>query len=213
MVTHYYFKPPKRYKVGPYYFSKIELRDLAKAWVAISLAFAILFTGGNLFNLMFVLAFIASGFTVGLGFLLHELGHKVVAQRYGCITEFRSFDHMLVIAVIVAFLGFVFAAPGAVLIGGRKVSKKENGKISTAGPLMNIVLALVFLMLSFVVGSVIGIVMYYGFMINSLLALFNMLPFPNFDGVKVYHWNKAVYFVMLVFSIILMISAYSFSIL
>lgn len=42
-----------------------------------------------------------------------------------------------------------------------------------------------------------------GMMINFWLGLFNMLPFPMFDGFKVFIWNKAVYAVFFVLSIAL----------
>ena len=78
-----------------------------------------------------------------MAFLLHELGHKLVAQKYGCQAEFRSFDQMLILAVIMSFFGFILAAPGAVLIQGR-VSRKQNGIISATGPGVNLSLAVMF---------------------------------------------------------------------
>jgi len=47
---------------------------------------------GLKFNISFIIALFISLFTLGIGFLLHELAHKFVAQRYGCFAEFRSFD-------------------------------------------------------------------------------------------------------------------------
>jgi len=124
---------------------------------------------------------------------LHELGHKIVAQRYGCFAEFRSFDQMLILAVLMSFFGFVFAAPGAVMING-PVGVRRNGKISAAGPVVNLILAIAFLwvLLMQPVG-ILKVIAFYGFFINSWLALFNMLPFWNFDGKKVLRWNKKVY--------------------
>ena len=105
-------------------FSDIEKQHLMKAWIAVSLAFAILM--GNIFSAEFIIYFVISLVTVGLGFLLHEMAHKFVAQRYGCWAEFRADDRMLMFAVLSAFLGFVFAAPGAVFIHGF-VSREKNG--------------------------------------------------------------------------------------
>src|SRR3989344_1749993 len=100
--------------------SKEEIRDLIKAWIAISIAFAIALNNpfDNPLNLFFQNLIVAA-IAVGFGFLLHELAHKVVAQRYGCWAEFRSWDLMLLVAIALAFFaGFVFAAPGAVFISG-----------------------------------------------------------------------------------------------
>jgi Zn-dependent protease len=189
-------------------FSKIELQDLAKAWIAISVAFAIVLSGG-LLSEMFFMNIILAAVTVGIGFLLHELGHKIVAQRYGCFAEFRADNFMLMIAVLTSFLGVIFAAPGAVMIAGR-VSKERNGKISVAGPLVNIVLALLFLPLPFIFQNgflySIGV---FGFFVNSWLALFNLLPFWILDGKKVLAWSKPVYFVTLAIAIGLLFLGYT----
>ncbi len=183
-------------------FSQQELRDLLKAWLAISLAFAIVISGFSL-SARFLYSFILAGLTVGIGFLMHELAHKFVAQRYHCWAEFRSFDQMLFLAIAMSFFGFVFAAPGAVMISGH-VTKDRNGRISAAGPLTNYAFALLFLLLALIplhplLQNIVG----YGFMINSWLGLFNMIPFGNFDGVKILSWNKGIYASMVAAGIIL----------
>lgn len=183
------------------HFSEEELKDLGKAWVAITIAFAIVLSGNVMHALPSFL--VISAIAVGFGFLFHELGHKVVAQRYGCFAEFRSFDFMLVLAFIMSFFGFVFAAPGAVMIRGY-VNNERNGKISVAGPLVNLVMAFGFLFVKFltVPGSFINTIAYYGFFINSFLALFNLLPFGNFDGAKVYRWSRGSWWSMIIVSFI-----------
>lgn len=153
-------------------FSNIEKKDLLKGWVGISLAFAILLTKNSGFA-SFLSSLLMSMFTVGLGFLLHELGHKYLAQNYNCWAEFRSFDFMILLAILMSFFGFIFAAPGAVMIHGN-LTKNKYGKISAMGPVINIILALVFLVLYYS-GFFRGLAL-NGFYINSLLAAFNMLP-------------------------------------
>ncbi len=193
---------PKQIYIGKLNTSEREIRDLIKAWAAISIAFAIVMRG--FVGLSFYQVFIVAAVTVGTGFLLHELGHKIVAQRYGCFAEFRSFDQMLFLAVAMSFFGFVFAAPGAVMISG-PVGVRRNGKISAAGPAVNLILAVIFLwFLSMTSGGILTIIAFYGFFINSWLALFNLLPFGNFDGKKILRWNKTVYGVMVGTALILM---------
>ena len=192
----------QKIRIGSFTSSRIEIRDIIKAWFIISLAFAILLRGSEL---QFSYIFIISALTVGIGFLFHELAHKITAQHYGCDAEFRSFDTMLILALIMSFFGFIIAAPGAVFISG-PVGRKRNGKISAAGPLMNLVLAFIFLIVLLVTtNKILLTISNYGFMINSWLALFNMLPFGNFDGVKVLKWNKVVYFSMVAVAFIFII--------
>src|SRR3989344_4595038 len=196
------------HRLGQLKFSDIEIQDLFKAWVALSVAFAILI-GGNIFSISFLYNFLLSAFTVGIGFLLHELGHKYVAQKYGCFAEFRSFDTMLVVAIAMSFVGFIFAAPGAVMISGH-VDRARNGRISLAGPLMSLALACLFILILWlqvfdfkIMLSILKttqtyslpwghMVSYIGAKINAFIALFNLLPIAILDGKKIYQWNKAI---------------------
>jgi|TARA_Y100000034_G_scaffold122327_1_gene167632 Zn-dependent protease len=176
-------------------FSEKEINDLLKAWIAISLAFAILLNQGNIMSESFSKTLIMSSITVGTAFLLHELGHKFVAQKYHFWAEFRAFNGMLILAILMSFLGFIFIAPGAVMIHGHFMTREKNGKISAAGPLVNFILAVLFVGL-----LALGInnqLTNYGAFINSLIGLFNMLPFWNIDGKKILNWSKPVYFSMI----------------
>ncbi|MFB6291793.1 MAG: site-2 protease family protein [Candidatus Nanohaloarchaea archaeon] len=163
-----------------------ELRDLAAAWVVLSVAF-----GNLLGGISFRPVAISFG-TVGLGFLLHELAHKVVAQRYGLWAEFRADYSMLFFAFALSFAGFIFAAPGAVYSRGERTGRQQMW-ISAAGPAVNIVLAAMFF---FVPGEA-G---FYGFQINSWLALFNLIPFGGLDGESIYRYSKPVFAVLAVVS-------------
>ncbi len=183
---------PKQIKIGNISTSEFEIKDLLKAWIAVSAAFAIALAG-PVFSTGLYTKFIIASLTVGVGFLLHEMGHKIMAQKYGCFAEFRSFDSMLILAIAMSFFGFIFAAPGAVMISGR-VSASKNGKISAAGPLVNLALASLFLAALFIqMPKLFHDIASYGFLINTWLALFNMLPFWLFDGRKIMRWNKLAY--------------------
>jgi|SRR3989338_7036854 len=169
-------------------FSKDELKDFVKAWLAVSVAFSIMYFGIS-FDNKFLINFLIIALIVGSAFVLHELAHKFMAIKYGYFAEFRSFDKMLLIGIALSFFGFIFLAPGAVFISGN-ITNDKNGKISLAGPLTNVILALIFLFIGGYIGA-------FGFKINSWLALFNMLPFFGLDGSKVYVWNKVVYFLVI----------------
>src|SRR3989338_5858843 len=176
--------------------SKEEIIDITKAWIAISVAFAFVLKDPST---SFIESAVISAIAVGLGFLLHELSHKILAQHYGCWAEFRSWDLMLVVAVLLAAVfGFVF-------ISGL-VGISRNGRISVAGPIMNLVLAVIFftLLITFPSG-LIGKVSQYGMSINTWLAVFNLLPFGPLDGKKVLAWNKTVYFAVIGIAILMML--------
>ena len=192
-------------------FSHVEIQHLLRAWVVISLAFAILNSRGFSLTPGFFFAAAISAVTVGVGFLLHELMHKYFAQKYGCRAEFRAFDFMLLVAFVMSFFGFVFAAPGGVFIQGN-VNNARSGRISAAGPLTNIVLAAAFIGLGFFSGTVYQPLLHqiagYGASINAWLAVFNMLPLMGLDGSKVLRWNMKVYVTLLVISLALMVATF-----
>lgn len=181
--------------------SNKEFKDLFIAWIMISFAFAISqtvdkgITFESFFSLNFLQFMIISAVTVGLAFLLHELAHKVVAQRYKCWAEFRADLTMLGIGVLMSFLGVVFIAPGAVMIFGN-IDYKQNGKISLAGPLTNVILAIILAPLLFMhfTSTLLTSIIDSGYLINAWLALFNMIPLWNFDGAKIYAWNRKIFY-------------------
>lgn len=187
-------------------YSKQELKELLLAWITIAVAFTIVLYQTKLSDNIitsYLLLFLLSLVTVGIGFLLHELGHKFLAQKYGLIAEFRAFKGMLLLTIIISFLGFVFAAPGAVFIHG-KIDKKKNGKISLMGPAVNLVLAGIFLIILLTTTGFLGRIGGFGLKINAWLAIFNMIPLWNFDGKKVWDWNKLVWGLVVIIGIVLL---------
>ena len=189
-------------ELGGVQFYARELRDLTVAWIALGVAFSVFFLqylgipilpypAEALSSPLFVRLFLISLTTVGVGFLLHELAHKVVAVRFGQVAAFRADYPMLALAVGAAFAGFIFAAPGAVHHQGY-ITERENGLIAVAGPVMNVLLVAVFLPLAFLDGLV-GQAGQLGVIINAFLAAFNMIPFGPLDGRKVVSWSKIVF--------------------
>lgn len=172
-----------------------ETKELIKAWLAISIAFGILIyrSGEPLYS-----SIIIAAVTVGLGFVVHEISHRHFARKFGKHAEFRANNGMLIIAILMSFFGFIISAPGAVIISGF-VSKRQGGIIASSGPTANLLLAIIFLPLVFVIPTI----AYYGLMINAWLALFNIIPFRGFDGHKILDWNKPVYFLILGIAIIM----------
>ena len=180
-------------------FSKPEIIDLLKSWLAVSLIFTIALAGfkGAVSAFPFIVL------TAGIGFLFHELGHKFVAQRNGCLANFQANGSALIFGLVLSFFGVVLVAPGGVLVRG--ASRSVHGRIALAGPLVNIFLSVFFAILFFYFEVVF---FRYGFAINAFLALFNLIPFPPFDGGAVIVWNKFWYFLSVFLAVVLVVFSY-----
>jgi Zn-dependent protease len=145
-------------------------------------------------------------FGVGTGFILHELAHKFTAQRYGYVADYEASPTGLILALGLSFITggkFVFAAPGAVMIRGKKAmygyydtvqTEKEFGYISVSGVVVNLLLAIMFLAVSlFITDPLASKVLRWSAFINVFLAGFNMLPLGPLDGAKVWRYNPVLW--------------------
>ncbi len=178
-----------------------EAKELAISALVLAAAFGIAMHGGiaGIASLTISTIFMAIA-TVSLGFLLHELGHRFAARHFGSYAEYKMWVHGLALALLFSFFGFVFAAPGAVMIHTRadlwgrrgELTRKRSGLISIAGPMVNVVLALAFVVGGFIYPTYKPI-MNFGYAINIWLAFFNMLPVPPLDGSKVFFWDKRIW--------------------
>jgi Zn-dependent protease len=182
--------------IRPYWFSKKELRDLAIGLlIIVTLPFFNIwkyFTEAPLF-VVGVVSILA------LAFILHELAHKFAAQRLGMWAEFRlsmmgmAFTFLSFLLLQTSTLPLMIVAPGAVMIAGM-MNMKEYGKISIAGPTTNIAQALIYLAVYTLSSDpMLAYLAFYGIEINAYLALFNLIPFGMFDGLKIFRWDKRVW--------------------
>jgi len=179
-----------------------ELKDLVISALVLALAFGIALSGGfrafqqpAVLILVIGMAFVA----VSLGFIFHELGHRLIARRFGYFAEYAMWPKGLMVALGFSLFGFVFAAPGAVMIypkatawGTTTLNREKVGLISLAGPATNIGLAVIFQVLDFVEPALLFTL---GARINTWLALFNLIPFGPLDGAKILKWNKGIWLI------------------
>jgi Zn-dependent protease len=190
-------------------FTRSEINQLLIAWLVMGLCFTFITRDlmGGLYTSSYIallMSFMVSLIAVGLGFVGHELAHKYVAQRYGYWAEFRLWRTGLIIALVTALItayspvGFVFAAPGAVYVMSH-ARPRENGYISASGPVVNLVLAALFYLLTGTSGipKIIG---YVGFQVNLWLAAFNLLPIGPMDGRAVMSFSMKLWVVLVILS-------------
>ncbi len=192
-------------------FTGKEIRDLIISFIVIALGFTILYSNGDYSHVTLIFPVVMIG--VGAGFIFHELGHKFVAMHYGYYAEYELWPTGLLIALVSSFFGFIFAAPGAVVIYSNGMEKKTNGLISIAGPIVNIVLGLIFFLIlgslgDFIyteTGAIVYLICVLGTRINFFLAAFNLLPIPPLDGSKVMSWSVPVWLITFAIAAILVL--------
>lgn len=123
--------------------------------------------------------------------IVHELAHKFVAVGFGLDATFNAAYVWLLIGIALKLMrsGFIFFVPAYVSIGGAAViTPLASASTAFAGPFLNLVLfGVAWAVLkqprlkkrTFVFWQVTK-------QINLFLFVFNMLPIPGFDGLKVY---------------------------
>jgi Zn-dependent protease len=168
-------------------FSKTEILHLAMATALVAAV------GMSLYRFQFRWDFLAIFISA---FLIHELGHKFLAQFYRAWAEFRVLFYGAVVTAISAlpFFPFKFIAPGAVMISGN-LSAARNGRVSLIGPLTNLAMGTGFLCVYLILASIDSAspILLVGVRFNGFIGFFNMIPFMGLDGQKIFGWNKIVW--------------------
>jgi Zn-dependent protease len=221
-------QPIQLHKGKIWHFSKEERHHLLLATAAFTLALGLMRVGGvfgvdayggtSTWAAVLLLSMPVMLLAVGPAFLLHEIGHKIVAKKYGCWAEFRADPKGLKFGVgIAAILGIVLMAPGAVMVAGL-VTRRQNGHIAIAGPAVNFGLFLIGIPLGgillgltgaedfavidgeYLVGgainlkAMVGGIVFWWIFANLGLGFLNMIPFGPLDGAKIKDWNEPVWF-------------------
>jgi Zn-dependent protease len=183
---------PQRAK-GRIYFGPTELKHLAvAALLVVAVGLLTVLYSGTTLQAGLPISVLAFTVILAISFFIHEIAHKVAAQRKGLWAEFRLTLWGCIITLIFAFLPIKLISPGAVMITGA-AEKKDIGKISMAGPITNIVLSIAFLGITAVVPGSYKWFFFFGGFFNAYLAAFNLIPYGVFDGLKIFNWNKTVW--------------------
>ena len=124
--------------------------------------------------------------------ILHELAHKFFAIGFGLQAEFHAAYFWLLLGIVMRLLqfNFIFFVPAYVSIGTgmAQTTPLNYAIIAFAGPLMNLLLFVIAwaLLHQKKMKKTTFMFLYVTKQINLFLFIFNMLPIPGFDGLKVY---------------------------
>ncbi len=145
--------------------------------------------------------FLARLFVVFCTLPVHEYAHAFVADKLGDKTARLSgrltlnpMAHIDILgAIMILFVGFGYAKPVPVNPRNFKNPKKGMALTALSGPFSNILMAVIFMLLSNVLslfGSSLFVQAFYVFFsfaasINIGLAVFNLIPIPPLDGSRV----------------------------
>ena len=152
----------------------------------------------------FFIKFLSSAIVLLAALPMHEYAHAAVAYRLGDPTAknegrltMNPLKHLDIVGSIsILLFGIGWAKPVPVQAGYFKDPKKGMALTALAGPMTNLVLGFAgfviyklitnnFYMLSSDILYSTAMVFYYLAYINVVLAVFNMLPVPPFDGSRI----------------------------
>ena len=234
-------QPAELHKGRIWHFSDEEKRHLGLAMAAFTLALGFMSVGGmwgisrlgiSSWVIQMLLSMPVFLLAIGPAFLFHEIGHKIIAKKNGRWAEFRADPKGLRFGIFLSFfIGVLFMAPGAVMVAGL-VTRRQNGHIAIAGPLVNFGLFLIGIPLwglilgltgafdadvsntQYLVG---GQLIWQKMLIdagrywigaNLALGLFNMIPWGPLDGLKVKDWSENAFYITISVFAILSLSAW-----
>lgn len=202
--------------------SRTEVVHILIAYAVLTLDLTIILSGRGLINgngagglfapisLIFVLLAAGAALT---GFVAHEMAHKLVARRLGYWAEFRMFPMFLILSLITSIGGFLFAAPGATMVAGMSPYDRQGwGRTGVAGPVSNLLFAVVFYAASIATVSfgslVFGSLLFLAY-INTLFATFNLIPLGPLDGAKVFRWGRGIWVATFLVAAAFLVVSYS----
>ncbi len=177
---------------------KEEIRDLFISVLVLTVVFSISnLTAENMISYFLI---------IGMAFVFHEIAHINIATRIGAKSVYRIWPTGLLISLVLGIVSggrIIFAAPGAVFISSIKharwkteypsLKNEEYGLISSAGPVINLTISIIFILLNYLQPSEFFV---KAASINILLGFFNLLPIPPLDGYKIIRWCRRSWLVL-----------------
>ncbi len=174
--------------------SAIELVIAEVAIIMIALAF-ILADRVEL-SLTTVFIYIAVG---AISVILHDFAHRYFATKHGCDADIQFWGLGTIVMFLTAWLyGNAFAQSYRNLVNRPgKDNAREIGIEMVSGPCVSIILMLLFIAI-IPLGDIWAIAGGVGFTINLITAVYSLMPIETMDGLGIWRWNRAVYFVLFI---------------
>lgn len=188
-------------------FSTTEIRDLTLSALLVS-GVGLSFLGSGLatsrLDIVAVLVVVFTG-----SFLIHEMAHKFIAQRYGLWAEFRLTLIGALLTLISVISPFKIISPGAVMIAGA-AGKDTVGKTAVSGPFTNLTICAVSFAFTFLapLGSPFFEVALFSAAFNAFIAVLNLVPFGILDGWKVFQWSRLIWVIAFLSSVALLVEIF-----
>ena len=157
--------------------------------------------GGSFHWTNVLVSVVSSLIVIFLCLPFHEFAHAFIADKLGdrtakyhgrlTLNPLAHIDYFGALLIILVGFGYAKAVPVNPYNFNRP--KRDIALVSLAGPLSNIVMALVLLIITNIiylfdittVTYIIANVLYYAALINTSLAVFNLIPIPPLDGSKI----------------------------
>jgi Zn-dependent protease len=154
-------------------------------------------------------------FAVSVALLLHIAAQKIMAARLGCVAFYRLWLPGLIVSMLLMVVGInPIILVGAVSLSAykfgrigfksRQMTMTEIGWIGVAGPLVNIILLILFNVLASSMIAYSSLLSYMA-VVNGLIAFFTLLPIKPLDGSKVMLWDPIIW-VFLIFTLLLILT-------
>ena len=138
--------------------------------------------------------------------MIHEISHGYMALLWGDRTaqyegrltlnpvkHIDIFGSIVIpLLMVLSHTGFIFGWAKPVPYNPYNLRKRNISEplVAFAGPLSNIIVALVLSIFLHISSSILpqamGVLLVYSVLINITLAIFNLMPVPGFDGYKIY---------------------------
>ncbi len=178
--------------------------DEPASWIIAIVALSIAFGGPRVLDPNFYSSPVFVG--VLIGFVGHELMHRMIAVRYGYYARFIAYLPGVLITIATGFIpGLVILAPGYVAIIATHYYSPQGALQSVAaGPAFNIVVSGAALVTAVLLDDPLSTYMRIIAWINAWMAFFNLIPIPPLDGSKILRWNITLWALLIVVSTLLL---------